>query len=122
MYWGNQVLRKQGPQLAHTPKKGRIDAHTRETPRYPSRARRGELYVCQADHDTRWTPGLCRGLFGSLLTWEDCFEQADLFCKGRSYEVYTRPDEESPLIASEPQDLRANPTTNRRMVIVCKGS
>jgi hypothetical protein len=54
--------------------------------------------------------------------WEDCFEQADLFCTGRSYDVYTQPDEESPLIASEPQDLRANPTTHRRMVIVCKGS
>ena len=59
---------------------------------------------------------------GSVLTWEDCFEQADLFCTGQSYEVYTRPSEESPLIASEPQDLRANPTTNRHMVIVCKGS
>jgi hypothetical protein len=59
---------------------------------------------------------------GSVLTWEDCFEQADLFCTGQSYDVYTRPSEESPLIASEPQDLRANPTTNRHMVIVCKGS
>ena len=59
---------------------------------------------------------------GRVLTWEDCFEQADLFCTGQSYEVYTRPSEESPLIASEPQDLRANPTTNRHMVIVCKGS
>jgi hypothetical protein len=59
---------------------------------------------------------------GSVLTWEDCFVQADLFCTGQSYEVYTRPSEESPLIASEPQDLRANPTTNRHMVIVCKGS
>ena len=59
---------------------------------------------------------------GSVLTWEDCFEQADLFCTGQSYYVYTRLSEASPLIASEPQDLRANPTTNRRMVIVCKGS
>jgi hypothetical protein len=59
---------------------------------------------------------------GSVLTWEDCFEQADLFCKGRNYDVYTRPDAESPLLDAEPQHLRDNPTTNRRMVIVCKGS
>src|SRR5262245_36386821 len=57
-------IRKQGQQLDNIPKKGRIDAPTRETPRYPARARLGELYVCQADHDARWTPGLCRGLFG----------------------------------------------------------
>jgi hypothetical protein len=59
---------------------------------------------------------------GRVLTWEDCFAQADLFCKGQTYDVYTRPGEESPLIASEPQEIRANPTTTRRMVIVCKGS
>ena len=59
---------------------------------------------------------------GSVLTWEDCFERADLLCKGRNYDVYTRPGEESPLIAAEPQHLRDNPTTNRRMVIACKGS
>jgi len=57
-----------------------------------------------------------------MLTWEDCFERADLLCKGRSYDVYTRPGEESPLIAAEPQHLRDNPTTNRSMVIACKGS
>jgi len=59
---------------------------------------------------------------GSVLTWEDCFERADLLCKGRNYDVYTRPGEESPLIAAEPQHLRDNPTTTRRMVIACKGS
>src|SRR5215468_1453520 len=59
---------------------------------------------------------------GSVLTWEDCFERADLLCKGRGYDVYTRPGEESPLIAAEPQHLRDNPTTNRRMVIACKES
>jgi hypothetical protein len=59
---------------------------------------------------------------GSVLTWEDCFTQADLFCKGQTYDVYVRPGEESPLIASEPQEIRANPTTTRRMVIVCQGS
>ena len=58
----------------------------------------------------------------SVLTWEDCFERADLLCKGRNYDVYTQPGEESPLIAAEPQHLRDNPTTNRRMVIACKGS
>ena len=55
-------------------------------------------------------------------TWEDCFERADLLCKGRNYDVYTRPGEESPLIAAEPQHLRDNPTTTRSMVIACKGS
>ena len=59
---------------------------------------------------------------GSVLTWEDCFERADLLCKGRNYDVYTRPGEESPLIAAEPQHLRDNPTTTRSMVIACKGS
>jgi hypothetical protein len=59
---------------------------------------------------------------GSVLTWEDCFERADLLCKGRSYDVYTRPGEESPIIAAEPQHLRDNPTTNRSMVIACKGA
>jgi len=59
---------------------------------------------------------------GSVLTWEDCFERADELCKGRNYDVYTQPGEESPLIASEPQHLRDNPTTHRRMVIACKGS
>jgi hypothetical protein len=55
-------------------------------------------------------------------TWEDCFERADLLCKGRNYDVYTRPGEESPLIAAEPQYLRDNPTTTRSMVIACKRS
>jgi len=59
---------------------------------------------------------------GSVLTWEDCFERADELCKGRSYDVYTQPGQESPLIAAEPQHLRDNPTTHRRMVIACKGS
>src|SRR5215510_959172 len=51
---GSQGLRKPGQQFANTPKKGRIDAPPRSTPRSPARARRGELYVCQADHDARW--------------------------------------------------------------------
>ena len=59
---------------------------------------------------------------GSVLPWEDCFERPDLLCKGRSYDVYTRPGEESPLIAAEPQHCRDNPTTNRCMVIACKES
>jgi hypothetical protein len=59
---------------------------------------------------------------GSVLTWEDCFERADLLCKGRNYDVYTRPSEESPLIAAEPQHLRDHPTTHRSMVIACQGS
>ena len=59
---------------------------------------------------------------GRVLTWEDCFERADLLCKGRNYDVYTRPGEESPLIAAEPQHLRDHPTTTRSMVIACKGS
>ena len=67
-------------------------------------------------------PGYTVECSGSVLTWEDCFERADALCQGRSYDVYTRPGEESPLIASEPQHLRDNPTTNRRMVIACKGS
>ena len=59
---------------------------------------------------------------GTVLTWDDCFERADDLCKGRGYDVFTRPGEESPLIASEPQHLRDNPTTNRKMVIACQGS
>ena len=59
---------------------------------------------------------------GTVLTWDDCFERADALCKGRGYDVFTRPGEESPLIASEPQHLRDNPTMNRTMVIACQGS
>ena len=59
---------------------------------------------------------------GTVLTWDDWFERAEELCKGRNYDVYTRPGEESPLIAAEPQHLRDNPTTTRSMVIACKGS
>ena len=59
---------------------------------------------------------------GTVLTWDDCFERADELCKGRGYDVFTQPGEESPLIESEPQHLRDNPTTHRSMVIACKGS
>ena len=55
-----------------------------------------------------------------LLTWEDCFEQADELCKGRNYNVFTRVGEQSALVAAEPQHLRDSPTTRRSMVIACK--
>jgi len=60
-------------------------------------------------------------MFGGVLTWEDCFERADLLCKGRSYDVYTgrarKPDHPLPSRSTS----ATIPTTNRRMVIACKG-
>jgi hypothetical protein len=59
---------------------------------------------------------------GRVLSWEDCFARADDICRGRNYDVFTRVGEEGALIAAEPQHLHDSPTTNRRMVIACKGS